>query len=220
MNSTKNLLMIIVVLIILLGVSLFYNPFNKTEAVRPFLNTNTYNDKDGSVSKLDVKLIQTMVNNYRSNQLKLIEGSLKKPDAQSVWFDLKTIKDFITQIEKTTKKTNSKIDSNLLGLRMYYASYPSGEDMGAYLDLESTPKSYERMHTVIMIPTIKIDKVNVDYNPIDASTYKKGAKIITNNDKASNNRVYKMMAVGSEETSALNHGHLSPPNRSSIEEEN
>ena len=69
------------------------------------------------ISELDVNLIKTMVNNYKSNQLRFVEDGLKKPDTQSIWFDLETLKNFVAQIEQNTKANDSTINTNQLGIR-------------------------------------------------------------------------------------------------------
>ncbi|MDG2433063.1 hypothetical protein [Flavobacterium sp.] len=206
MYSTRNLKFTIAGLILLLGMSLFYNPFCKTDA-SAVADTSADGSNDVSISKIDIGLIQSMVGNYKSNQLKFVESGLNKRDAQSIWFDLGTLKNFVRQIEQNTKKHDSKINSDRLGVRMYYASYPAQEDMFTYKDLKSTPKEYEKMHTLIMIPTLKIKNINVDYNPIDPATYDNGIKILSSKGKSSQ-IVAKMMSTA---TAAQNHGTLSPP---------
>lgn len=165
------------------------------------------------ISELDVNLIKTMVNNYKSNQLRFVEDGLKKPDTQSIWFDLETLKSFVAQIEKNTKANDSTINTNQLGIRMYYASYPAKEDMVAFEDLRETPQEYEKMQTLIMIPTIKIEKSNVDYNPLDAQTYSTGIKNIEQNglSNSSGTTETRMALTSIEKTAAQNHGSLCPP---------
>ncbi|AWG20562.1 hypothetical protein FFWV33_02945 [Flavobacterium faecale] len=206
MKSTKNLKIIIIGLVFLLGASLFLNPFATPEKI-PTKDADVKEESSGPISEMEIQLIQNMVGNYKSNQLKFVENGLKKPDAQSIWFDLETLKNFVKQIEQNTKEKDSSIPSSQLGIRMYYASYPAKEDMEAYRDLKKTPKDYEKMHTLIMVPTLKIKNTNVDYNPLDSATYSTGINLFSN----ATNGIQSIAKAMSANAAAQNHGTLSPP---------
>ena len=57
-----------------------------------------------STKKLQLGLVEEMVSNYKNNQLSSILSSTAHPmsfDAQSVWLDLNTLKDFIRILNNT-----------------------------------------------------------------------------------------------------------------------
>ncbi|WNM22994.1 hypothetical protein [Flavobacterium capsici] len=120
---------------------------------------------------LNMELVAEMIKNYRTRQLKSIEDSKTWPmafDAHSVWFSLDELKDFITEIETEIASHPEKPVGNL-GLRIYYAAYPTEEDWNP--DLDTVPKDYEKLHTVIALPTNEIDGENFDFDPSDVNTY-------------------------------------------------
>jgi hypothetical protein len=143
-------------------------------------------------------LVAEMVKNYRDNQLVSIQTALVNAvpnDAHSIWFPLDSIKKFIYHIEKGVidNKPGAKTD---LGLRIYYAAYSE----------KNAPANYEKKHTLVMIPTLKIHGVNADFNPIDINTY-------TGFDSPTNpfsTLGYVPMAMAID-VMAKNHGTLCPP---------
>jgi hypothetical protein len=153
-------------------------------------------------SILKHSLVSEMVKNYRDNQLVSIQTATLNPvpnDAQSIWFPLDSIKKFIYHIEKGVEdnKPGAKTD---LGLRIYYAAYSE----------KNAPANYEKKHTLVMIPTLKIHGINADFNPIDINTY-------TGFDSPTNpfsTPGYVPMAMAID-VMAKNHGMLSPPNLTS-----
>jgi hypothetical protein len=137
-------------------------------------------------------LVQSMINNYRKNQLVAIGNDSEngvKDDAHSTWFDLADLKTFIETIEKNAPEENKG-----LGIRFYYAAYPDSNLFGKeeYESLESfnkdeMQKQYGKRHTLILVPTINENGVNKDFNP-------------------------ESIAI-SEAVIAKNHGNLIPPNK-------
>lgn len=158
---------------------------------------------------MPASLIQSMVNNYRNNQLAAIQNTLRIEDAQSVSFDIRTIKNFISSIEKESSKRNSAINEKDLGIRFYYAAYP--EDLSAP-DFSVLDKDYAKKHTLIMIPTLnRLDEngnyMDSDFNPLDEATY-------SENDRKETGGETRMMAMSSNsggDVLAQNHGNLIPP---------
>lgn len=161
------------------------------------------------------KLISNMIQNYRTNQLQSIQNSgtnAVSNDAQAIWFDIETLKKFIADVESQTS-SNSQNTVNNLGIRFYYAAYPEKNKWGTtgYEELSdlSNPVTqlYEKKHTLIMIPTINVNGVDRDFNPLDINTYK-GFNSVTNN-----NSNYQIMSGSNNalSTSARNHGILYPP---------
>lgn len=118
-------------------------------------------------------LIQTLVNNYRNNQLVSVKDKLGIDDAHSIHFDLKTLKKFIDDIETLASENNPEAKTEDLGIRFYYAAYPNLENWdimnGMPIGVE-----YAEKHTLIMVPTIKKQDENgeilsYDFNPIHSN---------------------------------------------------
>lgn len=168
-------------------------------------------------STLETGVIYDMVNEYRSKQLKSIDSAIVTTDgggdAHSVWFDLKTLKKFIFHIEHNVR-TNKPNNTDELGLRFYYAAYPT--NMTTRTDLHDVDPLYKNRHTVVLIPTIfKKDIGNVDFNPVDASTY--GGYISQTKLANSDIRPYQaanytpMALTNTQRVVSRNHGSLIPP---------
>jgi hypothetical protein len=120
---------------------------------------------------LPMNTISDMVNNYRNNQLVSIENSTSFPwnfDAQSAWFSLEALKDFIATIEQEVSK-HPEYPTSTLGIRLYYAAYPANE-YAPEVGFEF-PKEYANLHTLVAIPTKEIAGNNQDFNPADGKTY-------------------------------------------------
>lgn len=148
---------------------------------------------------LNLDLIQTMVTNYKTKQYLSIVTNTINPmtyDAQSVWFDLAALKSFIATMEDEVAK-HPDYDMGKLGVRFYYSAYPdnSAWEIPEFEDsLAPVPEKYEKLHTLIAIPTGQINGLNSDFDPYDVATYK--------GDKP----VGVGLAIMAE-----NHGDLTPP---------
>lgn len=200
----KHLTIIIAALIISFGVYSCNYPPKETE-------TNT-KQVDTKPSTLSSNLIQEMTDNYRQIQLKAIDNVVEN-DANSILFDLETLKKFINDIEKNVKQ-NQPNANNQLAIRMYYAAYPLNskwanpryKNLAPLLNNDIT-KMYERKHTLILLPVIKNTKgVFADFNPLDINTYE-GIK------KKSTKQMSFIMAQNEQdpEIMSLNHGQIIPP---------
>ena len=229
MESTRNLRLIILALLALLGFSLFYNPFGIDENT---VNENAICDDYSreSISTLKTSLISDLVERYRKNQLTYINQHMPESDSDShsIWFDLDTIKKFIYHIEKNVQ-INRVSNGAKLGLRIYYGAYPEASEFTspgyediAYLATDPQTMKYGLKHTLIFIPTIYNESLvdNVDFNPLDSNTYN-GYISMEKSDKIKDdpNAIapyeesgYKPMALTpSQSVMARNHGHLYPP---------
>ena len=151
---------------------------------------------------MNINLVQEMVTNYKAKQYQSIINSTTNPmpfDAQSVWFELKALKTFIATIEAEVA-SHPTYDMGNLGVRFYYSAYPKNalwDDLG-YEDIAGLNPAYEKLHTLIAIPTAEIDTVNSDFDPLDVKTYT-GTK-----------PTGAGLAIMAE-----NHGNLNPPGPSS-----
>jgi hypothetical protein len=150
--------------------------------------------------------IQTLVNNYRNNQLKSVKDKMGIDDAHSIHFDLVTLKKFIADIELLAAANNPED----LGIRFYYAAYPDLENWDV---MNGTPigREYAGKHTLVMIPTIKRQDENgemlsYDFNPLTLS----GDGNVLAMASAKN-------ANSESEIVCQNHGALIPPDSTKTE---
>lgn len=170
----------------------------------------TSSETNYTTPTMNPQTIKNMVDNYRNNQLAVINENLNMEDAYSVNFNLDAVKNFASSIENESKKINSELTDKDLGIRFYYAAYPQSENMGSFSN-EGISTEYNMKHTVVMIPTIKRRSENgqtedYDFNPLDGDTYNRTTHF--------GNNVQKLMSSSSsspEEVMALNHGGLIPP---------
>jgi hypothetical protein len=129
---------------------------------------------------LKIDLVEEMVANYKNNQLNSILTNEEHPmefDAQSVWFSLEKLKSFITTIEEEAA-SHPEFGLKNFGIRFYYTAYPKKELWSEHgyedlVDMLTDPiaKDYEKLHTLIGIPTAEIKSVNQDFDPYDKDTY-------------------------------------------------
>lgn len=151
-------------------------------------NTSMNNLNLNDPNTLPVDFIQNLVDNYRNNQLECINQNMMMDDAHSIWFDLSTLKSFITEIETQAQIVDPNVQNDDLGIRFYYAAYPGTPVL-------PIPSDYAKRHTLVMIPTKKDQDLNYDFNPFEG----------------------KALAVTSELALAQNHGTLVPPSTSVVE---
>lgn len=203
----RHLTLLIVVILIGFGAYVYFYPPKKTDPNLPSAHPST----------LRFSLIQEMTDNYKQTQLKAIEngGQYAVPnDANSILFDLDTLKKFIGDIESNVKR-NQPGTTKKLAIRMYYASYPSNAKWSGagYENLEKLlsndiTRLYERKHTLILLPVIKNTRgVYADFNPLDINTYEGFKK------KLGRQMSFIMVKDESDdaEVMALNHGQIIPP---------
>lgn len=149
--------------------------------------------RDSSV--ISTELIQSQVDNYRNNQLTIINENMMMEDAHSIWFDMVTLKNFIAEIEREAYIVDPEVQTVDLGIRFYYAAYPEEPE-------EPISNDYARRHTFIMIPTKKQDDLNYDFNPFETD---------------SETDTQTALALTSKRALAQNHGTLTPPGVTIVE---
>lgn len=160
--------------------------------------------------------IQTLVNNYRSTQLAAINNGLGIDDAHSIWFNLATLKKFIADIETETQKVNPDVSENDLGIRFYYAAYPTAENWGL---MENQPigQEYAGKHTLVLVPTMKKaneegELLDYDFNPLHSESYKKNIAPLGFTSNADGDA-----PLSDDEALAQNHGQLIPPSSTVVQ---
>lgn len=152
-----------------------------------------------ATNKMNLDLVGKMVTNYKTKQYNSIVTNKMNPmafDAQSVWLSIEALKGFINTIETEVAK-NPEYGLHDFGLRFYYSAYPENNDSGNFAadDLAGLDAAYQKLHTVIAIPTALINGNNQDFDPCDPKTY--------DGTKPSGEACAIM---------AENHGTLIPPN--------
>ncbi|WP_027380237.1 hypothetical protein [Chryseobacterium daeguense] len=161
-------------------------------------------------STLTCDFIQTLVNNYRNNHLKFVKDTIGVDDAHSIHFDLATLKKFISDIETETQKVNPNVPAEDLGIRFYYAAYPKADNWDI---MQNTPigLEYAEKHTLVMIPTMKMEEEDGEYLPYDFNPI----------SSAGSGQVLAMASSRSgepaEQSLAQNHGTLIPPDSTKTE---
>ena len=222
---------ILIVVLLAFGAYIYKFPPNKKPSKPMDPNKICMDYSKENISELRVDLIHEMVKGYKNNQLNFINRHTDfkpKEDAHSIWFDLEILKKFLYHIEKTTKDTaalnKKEIDSKNLGVRIYYSTYPDKETWKSkYQDLSlflgnTEKEQYEHMHTLVVIPTIRKEDKNLDFNPLEYSTYANGlydqpGYVVTNTISTTKTTVAMnaKMDTSNSGTGAQNHGTLIPP---------
>lgn len=149
-------------------------------------------------------LVQTLINNYRNNQMNLVNKGLGITDSNSIWFDLPKLKNFITAMEDEIRNSNPDVSDEDMGIRFYYAAYPKSEEWDIMAD-HPVEKEYAERHTLVMIPTMKKadengEMLDYDFNPSNGTSGKSMA--LFSKSKGS---------TFPDITFAENHGTLAPP---------
>lgn len=135
------------------------------------MKAESTNDRQSPDSEgMSNDLIKALIDNYRQNQMNAINETLGITDANSIWFDLPKLKNFINQIEHEATKINPECTLEDLGIRFYYAAYPKIENWDI-MESHPVPQEYSERHTLIMIPTLKKENedgeiINFDFNSL------------------------------------------------------
>ncbi|HEY6505647.1 MAG TPA: hypothetical protein VIZ28_16845 [Chitinophagaceae bacterium] len=179
---------------------------------------------------LDDSIAKVMSESYRNDISKSRIGAKSgffkgSEDTRSIWFSLATLQSFIDNIERATRNDKCNLG---LGIRIYYAKYPSSEDMAKCQSLMSLKKeNVANRHTIFMVPTyydtLKNAMVDFNYNHVDDPSHptpyyllirekRKITPAILAYDKSQykyngpNTNVYKVI-----DESIQNHGGMAPP---------
>ncbi|RLJ23052.1 hypothetical protein CLU97_4630 [Chryseobacterium sp. 7] len=160
-------------------------------------------------------LIQALIDNYRQNHLTAINTALGIQDAQSIWFDLPKLKNFIAKIEEEAAKVNPDTPAEDLGIRFYYATYPKQENW-SIMDSHPVPVEYAGRHTLVIIPTLKKaietgELVDFDFNPFQANGEKSNLALNARNFTPSGNVDGNGGPLDSDTGLGENNGILVPP---------
>jgi hypothetical protein len=182
---------------------------------KPTLESGTL-DPVISLSTIPATLIQTLVNNYRNTQLATINTNLNMNDAHSIWFNLATLKKFIADIESETQKVNPDVTENDLGIRFYYAAYPTAENWN---QMENQPigQEYAGKHTLVLVPTLKKaneegEFLDYDFNPLHTESSQRNITPLGFTSNADGDT-----PLSDDDALAQNHGQLIPPSSTVVQ---
>ncbi|MEP7319625.1 MAG: hypothetical protein ABI921_12815 [Panacibacter sp.] len=167
---------------------------------------------------LQVHTLKDMANLYQgplsTRRFVTQSNGNRVPDANSIWFSLDALKQFIWEIQKDTCGKSCDGQGLQLGVRIYYSRYPKIDSVDAsgtkmYPDLQSVIPDYDNMHTAFMIPTYDSSGYQKDFDPRYFDLKNKCNPITINPDTwpAGN----KILALVPNNYVAKNHGGLCPP---------
>lgn len=177
-----------------------------TTSNQPPCSTCFETNCDTPFQSMSLETALQMIRNYKSQQWSTINeahfSNQEKTDARSVWFSLPVLKRFIYEMEHQTMTTCTDCAADL-GIRFYYGSYPDQETMQSNPAYAEVPAEYAGMHTLLMVPTIRVDEKDIDFNPHDMEGcqprgIQSGVNMI-------------LSAPLSGDVMLQNHGHLIPP---------
>ena len=179
------------------------------DACSPCADTLKYPSFQG----LDVNMLKDMSDLYKRT------GSRVSNDATNIWFQLSTLKQFIWQIEKDTCGKTCPDGSPLkLGIRLYYARYPSSglNVPGISGQLKSLDSRAANLHTLFMVPTYDSAGKNIDFDPALFDATHCRFLPITIPDGINNHYNIRAFMVnsgiaGQGDATVQNHGSLCPP---------
>jgi hypothetical protein len=160
----------------------------------------------GPYAGMPYALVWQMINNYKTNQQQAIENSLGFNDANSCWFELEKIKEFICHLETAVLQSNCD-NIRSLGLRFYYGAHTSNP--AAY----GMPGNYAGLHNLVIIPTYRNTAgANVDFDPsrIDLTT----CTPLPFSQLDGGAKLRNLMIANTSASAnifAMNHGQLGPP---------
>ncbi len=163
-----------------------------------------------------------MFETYGDNQFTRITNNPhpNTEDSRYVWFSLDVIKKFIYKIEDTLHAKGAD-PSTRLGIRFYFAAYPSRAEMRAIKDLDQLPATYAKRHTLFMVPTYDIASetgtIHQDFNAFEPlSTARRPAPSVQlNNETIKKVFTLKMAGLGiTNDIYIQNHGEIGPPPQS------
>ncbi len=162
--------------------------------------------------------------NYKTLNQPLLQISEGNPDANSIWFSLESLKNFIWKIEKETCKHPCP-NPLQLGIRIYYGRYPVNMNNP---DVTGLPDTYAQHHTLFMVPTYQDlgnSNVHWDFDPWHWGTdnckpaplgdLMKNPTFVAANKSMllfsiKENQYFKS-ADGTLTQPVMNHGDMSPP---------
>jgi hypothetical protein len=185
---------------------------------------------DKSEGIINYETAEALYKNYQNDRGKAfiskgdkLDGFIQ--DANSVWFSLDRLKNFLWHIEEQNCKKPCR---DTLGLRIYFGKYPDLNNLTnkSLLGLDGVPKNYSNRHTLFMVPTYKgKDGYDYDFYPggkgcqtpitksplLERKEGDEGQSFVTFHAPSSFIFFFDKSGVPTSENSQ-NHGGLVPPN--------
>ena len=174
-------------------------------------------------SGLNAGTAYTVSYNYKTINQPLLYIDGVGDDANSIWFSLESLKNFIWKVE--TSVCEKKCPKPLqLGIRLYYGRYP--EQLTN--DLAELNPEFAQRHTVFMVPTFQDEsneQVHWDFDPWHWGNDRCRPKSMSDWFTAFGNKPFGadnslIFSIGEDQyfnegngtlSSAMNHGDLIPP---------
>ncbi len=138
---------------------------NDNAAVQSCVTCKDY--KGLTITGLKAPLAKSMAGSYQSINRPLLTQVNGYNDANSIWFSVETLKNFLWQIEAAICANRCSGSVNA-GVRIYYARYPDAAQMAGENNLSALPPSYANCHTLFMVPTFQdqtLPQVQHDFDP-------------------------------------------------------
>ncbi|MCT2562907.1 hypothetical protein [Chryseobacterium herbae] len=177
---------------------------------KPTLEDGTLEAVSGT-NTIASELVQKLISNYRDNQMQAVNKELGITDSHAIWFDLPKLKKFIACIENEAAKVNPDVSETDLGIRFYYAAYPKAEDWGI-MENHPVEREYAERHTLVMIPTLKKADENGEMLDYDFCPLNSGRSLAMASKGDGDDDTFP------PDTIAENHGTLSPPHDTKVEQ--
>ncbi|WP_047416119.1 hypothetical protein [Cellulophaga sp. Hel_I_12] len=164
--------------------------------------------------------------NYTNKRVKLIEASEDPSEDGSKFiasrfgeYDLETVKNYIAYVEQEAKASGVKVET----LRFYFSTYPDKKEDAQHREIK-----HPRQNTFFILPTMKVDSINLGFYIKRLSNGKKEALLIrdypgilgkglgqtttTQKSFASMLPIFKKNAFQDDDESLiLNDSHMQPP---------
>ena len=234
----------ITVNVLFLGIILFMscnktniNPSDKAEAVSSGKNTSAHGTNNHAskadcptcydysqtyLEGINTSTAITMSYNYKTIDQQLLNTTLPGDDANSVWFSLESLKNFVWKIEKAVCEQNCP-DALKLGIRIYYGRYPQTMT-GEFAALDPL---FAEHHTVFMVPTFQDagnSTIHWDFDPWHWGKNCKPTSMVewfAGSPRPFDDDAALIFSIGGNQyfmntgsgvlSSAFNHGDLIPP---------
>jgi hypothetical protein len=146
--------------------------------------------------------IQYRVDSGKKYIWKARQAQRENLDATSIWFGIDVLKKFIREIERKSCRMDCR---EKLGIRFYYARYPSLSELKDNPDFRDVDRRFADRHTIFMVPTFRDSARNKNLD-FDLKVGHCRAVFDTAKDQSS-----LIFALGGLGRRIENHGGVAPP---------
>jgi len=138
------------------------------------------------------------------------DGVTRTEDASSIVFDLVTLKKYIKYIESTICDKGCNDGKLQLGIRFYYAKYPSYKEMQRNEFLNKLDPSYANKHTLFGVPVYRHLYSKEDFMNFSPALTSRSCRFMWDTSGVIPPSTMYLLTTSGEETEQ-NHGSLRPP---------